>query len=154
MVNDTIKNLRTNRAITLIAITCCISLWSNPTLSPAETTLRASNTTCKAQDLMYQGAVIGHIYYQDTMQGQIIERFIDKLYITPSHRNKGYGTHLMQQFVEQSRQEKITVLRGYSEPKAQSFYQRLNFTLDTATNPMLNTFQKTINPISESVLTS
>jgi GNAT superfamily N-acetyltransferase len=82
------------------------------------------------RDFLYEGNKIGTICYYDSMTAyvdpkkvNVVNRFISRINIDePEYRGKGYGTYLMEQFIEQSRYDGISVLKLNSLERPTTFY--------------------------------
>lgn len=74
--------------------------------------------------LVDENTIIGYYSYIREEKYQVK---LDNLFILPEYIGKGFGTHLMNDFLERMRNEKCLKIILDSEPNAESFYIKIGF---------------------------
>ncbi|GAA3767485.1 GNAT family N-acetyltransferase [Flavobacterium ginsengiterrae] len=74
--------------------------------------------------LVEENKIIGYYSYFKQENNQVK---LDNLFILPEYIGKGFGTLLMNDFLQRMRDEKCQKIILDSEPKAEQFYQKLGF---------------------------
>lgn len=76
-------------------------------------------------NLVDENQIIGYYSYFRLENNQVK---LDNLFILPEYIGKGFGSFLMNDFVERMRNEKCQKIILDSEPNAEQFYQKIGFT--------------------------
>ncbi|MDQ1164517.1 GNAT family N-acetyltransferase [Flavobacterium sp. SORGH_AS_0622] len=76
-------------------------------------------------NLVDENQIIGYYSYLRLENNQVK---LDNLFILPEYIGKGFGSFLMNDFVERMRNEKCQKIILDSEPNAEQFYQKIGFT--------------------------
>jgi ribosomal protein S18 acetylase RimI-like enzyme len=76
-------------------------------------------------NLIDENQIIGYYSYLRLENNQVK---LDNLFILPEYIGKGFGSFLMNDFVERMRNEKCQKIILDSEPNAEQFYQKIGFT--------------------------
>lgn len=75
-------------------------------------------------NLVEGNKIIGYYSYIIEDNNQVI---LDNIFLLPEYIGKGFGTLLMNDFLERMRNEKCKKITLDSEPNAEKFYQKLGF---------------------------
>ena len=75
--------------------------------------------------LLINNEIVGYYSY---FKIQPLSILLDNIFILPKYIHKGYGKILMLDLFTRVANDGICIIRLYSEPKAQLFYQKLGFT--------------------------
>lgn len=75
-------------------------------------------------NLVEEDIIIGYYSYIKEETNQVI---LDNIFILPEYIGKGFGSFLMNDFLERMRSEKCQKITLDSEPNAEQFYQKLGF---------------------------
>lgn len=75
-------------------------------------------------NLVEENKIIGYYSYIIEENNQVK---LDNLFILPEYIRKGFGTYLMNDFLQRVRNEKYQKVILDSEPNAERFYQKLGF---------------------------
>jgi len=76
-------------------------------------------------NLVGENQIIGYYSYLRLENNQVK---LDNLFILPEYIGKGFGSFLMNDFLERMRNEKCQKIILDSEPNAEQFYQKIGFT--------------------------
>ncbi|KAF2337931.1 GNAT family N-acetyltransferase [Flavobacterium ginsenosidimutans] len=76
-------------------------------------------------NLIDENQIIGYYSYLRLENNQVK---LDNLFILPEYIGKGFGSFLMNDFLERMRNEKCQKIILDSEPNAEQFYQKIGFT--------------------------
>nr|WP_294786951.1 GNAT family N-acetyltransferase [uncultured Flavobacterium sp.] len=76
-------------------------------------------------NLIDENQIIGYYSYLKEENNQVK---LDNLFLLPEYIGKGFGTLLMNDFLEKMRNEKCKRIILDSEPNAEQFYQKIGFT--------------------------
>ncbi|UPZ17713.1 GNAT family N-acetyltransferase [Flavobacterium humidisoli] len=76
-------------------------------------------------NLVDENQIIGYYSYFRLENNQVK---LDNLFILPEYIGKGFGSFLMNDFVERMRNEKCQKIILDSEPNVEQFYQKIGFT--------------------------
>lgn len=76
-------------------------------------------------NLVHENQIIGYYSYLRLENNQVK---LDNLFILPEYIGKGFGSFLMNDFLERMRNEKCQKIILDSEPNAEQFYQKIGFT--------------------------
>jgi ribosomal protein S18 acetylase RimI-like enzyme len=76
-------------------------------------------------NLVHENQIIGYYSYLRLENNQVK---LDNLFILPEYIGKGFGSFLMNDFLERMRNEKYQKIILDSEPNAEQFYQKIGFT--------------------------
>lgn len=76
-------------------------------------------------NLVDENQIIGYYSYLRLENNQVK---LNNLFILPEYIGKGFGSFLMNDFVERMRNEKCQKIILDSEPNAEQFYQKIGFT--------------------------
>lgn len=96
-----------------------ISIWSN--------NLTVTIDYIEKNDvfnLIEENKIIGYYSYIKQENKQVK---LDNLFLLPEYIGKGFGTYLMNDFLQRMRDEKYQKITLDSEPNAEQFYQKLGF---------------------------
>lgn len=96
-----------------------ISIWSN--------NLTVTIDYIEENDvfnLIKENKIIGYYSYLKQENNQVK---LDNLFLLPEYIGKGFGTLLMNDFLQKMRNEKYQKITLDSEPNAEQFYQKLGF---------------------------
>ncbi|MDQ8014459.1 MAG: GNAT family N-acetyltransferase [Flavobacterium nitrogenifigens] len=97
-----------------------IEKWSNNLTVTAD--YIEKNNVC---NLVIENQIIGYYSYLRLEENQVK---LDNLFILPEYIGKGFGSYLMNDFLERMRNEKCQKIILDSEPNAEQFYQKIGFT--------------------------
>jgi len=97
-----------------------IEKWSNNLTVTAD--YIEKNNVC---NLVIENKIIGYYSYLKLEENQVK---LDNLFILPEYIGKGFGSYLMNDFLERMRNEKCQKIILDSEPNAEQFYQKIGFT--------------------------
>ncbi|MBZ4037152.1 GNAT family N-acetyltransferase [Flavobacterium sp. 17A] len=75
-------------------------------------------------NLVDENQIIGYYSYLKKEDNQVK---LDNLFILPEYIGKGFGSFLMNDFLERMRNEKCQKIILDSEPNAEQFYQKIGF---------------------------
>ncbi|QLC65830.1 GNAT family N-acetyltransferase [Flavobacterium sp. LPB0248] len=75
-------------------------------------------------NLVHENQIIGYYSYLKLENNQVK---LDNLFILPEYIGKGFGSFLMNDFLERMRNEKCQKIILDSEPNAEQFYQKIGF---------------------------
>ncbi|MFC4480008.1 GNAT family N-acetyltransferase [Flavobacterium chungangensis] len=81
--------------------------------------------TNPAFNLVDENQIVGYYSYLRLENNQVK---LDNLFILPEYIGKGFGSFLMNDFLERIRNEKCQKIILDSEPNAEQFYQKIGFT--------------------------
>ncbi|WP_281234987.1 GNAT family N-acetyltransferase [Flavobacterium gelatinilyticum] len=76
-------------------------------------------------NLVEENQIVGYYSYLKQEDNQVK---LDNLFILPEYIGKGFGSFLMNDFLERMRNEKCKKIILDSEPNAEQFYQKIGFT--------------------------
>jgi ribosomal protein S18 acetylase RimI-like enzyme len=76
-------------------------------------------------NLVHENHIIGYYSYIRLENNQVK---LDNLFILPEYIGKGFGSFLMNDFLERMRNEKCQKIILDSEPNAEQFYRKIGFT--------------------------
>jgi ribosomal protein S18 acetylase RimI-like enzyme len=76
-------------------------------------------------NLVDENQIVGYYSYLRLENNQVK---LDNLFILPEYIGKGFGSFLMNDFLERMRNEKCRKIILDSEPNAEQFYQKIGFT--------------------------
>lgn len=76
-------------------------------------------------NLVDENQIIGYYSYIK-LENHHVE--LDNLFLLPEYIGKGFGSFLMNDFLERMRNEKFKKITLDSEPNAEQFYQKIGFT--------------------------
>jgi ribosomal protein S18 acetylase RimI-like enzyme len=76
-------------------------------------------------NLVNENQIVGYYSYLKKEDNKVK---LDNLFILPEYIGKGFGTFLMNDFLERMRNEKCPKIILDSEPNAEQFYQKIGFT--------------------------
>ena len=76
-------------------------------------------------NLVHENQIIGYYSYLRLENNQVK---LDNLFILPEYIGKGFGSFLMNDFLERMRNERYQKIILDSEPNAEQFYQKIGFT--------------------------
>ncbi|WDF64459.1 GNAT family N-acetyltransferase [Flavobacterium sp. KACC 22763] len=96
-----------------------IEKWSNNLTVTAD--YIEKNNVC---NLVIENKIIGYYSYLKLEENQVK---LDNLFILPEYIGKGFGSYLMNDFLERMRNEKCQKIILDSEPNAEQFYQKIGF---------------------------
>ncbi|KAF2083002.1 GNAT family N-acetyltransferase [Flavobacterium sharifuzzamanii] len=97
-----------------------IEKWNNNLTVTAD--YIEKNNVC---NLVVENQIIGYYSYLKLEENQVK---LDNLFILPEYIGKGFGSYLMNDFLERMRNEKCQKIILDSEPNAEQFYQKIGFT--------------------------
>lgn len=101
--------------------------YSNDQLLMWSEDLRINNTyieTNNVYKLILCDEVIGYYSYINESEGLVI---LDNMFILPRYIGKGFGKHLMIDFLNRMNKTDVKKIKLFSEPKAEDFYQKFGF---------------------------
>jgi len=75
-------------------------------------------------NLVEENQIVGYYSYLKKEDNQVK---LDNLFILPEYIGKGFGSFLMNDFLERMRNEKYQKIILDSEPNAEQFYQKIGF---------------------------
>ncbi|HEY1194463.1 GNAT family N-acetyltransferase [Flavobacterium sp.] len=75
-------------------------------------------------NLVEENQIVGYYSYLKKEDNQVK---LDNLFILPEYIGKGFGSFLMDDFLERMRNEKYKKIILDSEPNAEQFYQKIGF---------------------------
>lgn len=78
------------------------------------------------RSIMYGNKTVGQISYEYNPRTNGA-RYITSLHVYTKMRNKGFGTHAMNLFIQESKEDGLKLLSLHTSKKAKPFYERFKF---------------------------
>lgn len=91
--------------------------------------------------LLKNGQSIMSVIYSDNDNQEGMTRTIETAVTEDEFRNRGYGSYLMESFIEKARKDKVLRIELESTPDAIRFYERLGFLRQGNTKKMILTLK-------------
>lgn len=81
----------------------------------------------KKRNIMYDGTVIGYVCYRNFIRKNVSILYLSYIHIDPKHRNKGFGSYILEQIELDARSKDTMEIEFDSVKKAISLYFKHGF---------------------------